>query len=440
MSAPVEWQIPPSVLRWLAQVPREAPVALLVRHSVRDHLAMGDAGYLQPITDVGVTLARDLGAILGDRLRSLHTSPLTRCIQTAEALRVGASLEIPIVIDRLLGDPGVFVLDGKLAWSHWEQRGHKGVVAYLVSGQELLSGMADPDAAARFLVQHMLAAAGKEPGIHVFVTHDALVTAAAARLLGEQLTPMDWPWFLEGALFWREGGSVSVAYRDKPQRRRLTALCRLDEGDVVELARREVARTVGLACQARFFLAGGAFKTLLTGRPPRDLDLWAPSSQDRQQLVAALLERGARRLDERPFAEAFEIGDRVVEVPHQVEPSTLEARLARFDIALSAVGAEHLPGGAFRAHVDPRALASVERREVLLLKPLVNWKYALATLERMRRYGVELGFVIPAEEEAEIWRVFDCQSPEMRRGMLERLERAGSGGSGVHEEASRRLR
>ncbi len=141
---------------------------------------------------------------------------------------------------------------------------------YLVSGQEPLSGMADPDAAARFLVQHMLATAGQEPGIHVFVTHDALVTAAAARLLGEQLTPTDWPWFLEGALFWRERGSVSVAYRDKPQRRRLTALCRLDEGDVVDLARREVARTLGLACQARFFLAGGAFNTLLTGRPPRE--------------------------------------------------------------------------------------------------------------------------------------------------------------------------
>jgi hypothetical protein len=178
----------------------------------------------------------------------------------------------------------------------------------------------------------------------------------------------------------------------------------------------------------------------LTGRPPRDLDLWAPSSQDREQLVAALLERGARRLDERPFAEAFDICDRVVEVPRQVEPATLEARLARFDIALSAVGAEHLPGGAFRAYVDPSALASVERQEVLLLKPLVNWKYALATPERIRRYGVELGFAVPAGEEAEIWRVFDSQSPEMRQGMLERLERACSGGSGVREEASRRLR
>lgn len=50
--------------------------------------------------------------------------------------------------------------------------------------------------------------------------------------------------------------------------------------DVIEFARREVARTVGLGSGARFFLAGGAFKSLLTGRPPRDLDLWAPSVED----------------------------------------------------------------------------------------------------------------------------------------------------------------
>ncbi|MEP7121177.1 MAG: histidine phosphatase family protein [Byssovorax sp.] len=439
MSAPVEWQIPPSVLRWLAQVPRDAPVALLLRHSVREHLAPGDAGYTQPITEVGVKLARDLGAILGARLRSLHTSPLTRCVQTAEGLRLGASSNVSVVIDRLLGDPGAFVLDGKLAWSHWEERGHEGVMAYFVSGQETLPGLAAPDAAARFLVHHLLAAAGPNPGIHVFVTHDALVTAAAARLLGDHLTPADWPWFLEGALFWREGDSVSVAYRDKPQRRRLAALCSLEEGDVVELARREAARTLGLECKARFFLAGGAFKTLLTGRPPRDLDIWAPSRHDREQLVETLLERGARRLDYRPFAEAFAIGDRVVEIPHQVEPGTLEGRLARFDIALSAVGAEHLADGGFRALVDRRALESVERREVLLLKPLVNWRYALVTLERLRRYGAELGFVVPQDEEAEIWRVFAAQSPEMRRGMLHRLARAGSGSGNVHEEASRRL-
>ena len=68
-----------------------------------------------------------------------------RCVQTAEALRAGASVEIPIVVDRLLGDPGVFVVDEKVAWANWEERGHEGVMAHLVSGHEPLPGMAAPD-------------------------------------------------------------------------------------------------------------------------------------------------------------------------------------------------------------------------------------------------------------------------------------------------------
>lgn len=118
----------------------------------------------------------------------------------------------------------------------------------------------------------------------------------------------------------------------------------------------------------------------------------------------------------------------------------MEDRLARFDIALSAVGVEHCPGGEWRAVVHPLAQASVEQRRVLLLKPLVNWKYALATLERMRRYAHELGYSIPPDEEAEVWRVFESQPDDMKRGMLERFKRTAMGGHGVLEEASCRLR
>ncbi len=214
----------------------------------------------------------------------------------------------------------------------------------------------------------------------------------------------------------------------------------LSERDVIDFAQREVAKTLGPEVDARFFLAGGAFKALLTGLPPRDLDLWAPSARDRDILLATLAEQGARRLDARPFADAFAAGERIVELPHKIEPDTLEERLARFDIALSAVGAEHLPGGNWRAVIHPLAHASVERRQVLLLKPLVNWKYALATLERMRRYARELGYSIPSEEEAEVWTVFEAQPDDMKEGMLARFELTAMGGYGVHTEASCRLR
>ena len=91
-----------------------------------------------------------------------------------------------------------------------------------------------------------------------------------------------------------------------------------------------------------------------------------------------------------------------------------------------------------RGHVIAALLRCPE--QVLLLKPLVNWKYALTTLERMRRYAAELGFDSPAREEAEIWRVFERQTAEMQTGMLERYARTGADSFGVAAEASCRRR
>ena len=213
MSA-TDWRIPPSVTRWLAETPAAVPVAVLLRHSVRDPLPRGDAGNAVPLTQDGVRLALHLGTVLGSRLRTLHTSPLPRCVQTAEALRSGAGVDVPIIFDHLLGGAGVYVVNARRAWSNWDALGHEAVVQSLVSGSPALPGMADPDPAARFLVRHMLATAGERRGLHLFITHDLVLTVTAARLLGESLGREDWPWYLEGAFFRRVGGCISTAYRD----------------------------------------------------------------------------------------------------------------------------------------------------------------------------------------------------------------------------------
>ncbi|MBK7535750.1 MAG: histidine phosphatase family protein [Myxococcales bacterium] len=428
-----QWQIPPSVLKHLARVPPDRAVVVLLRHSVRDDLPPGEVGYAQPITEVGRLLATALGEILRGRLRTLHASPLPRCMQTAEALAKGAQADLQVVPDRHLGDPGVFVLDARQAWTSWRDLGHVEVMRHLVAEVAALPGMAKPDEAARFLVQHMLGAAADRPGVHVFVTHDSLVTATAARLLGLQLGSDDWPWYLEGAFFWHDDAGVHTVYRGH-EAQRANALCSFAAADVIEFARREISATIGLHSGARFFLAGGAYKSLLTGRPPRDLDLWAPSDHDRDLLLASLRTCGACPAAPRLFSVAFEVAGRLVDVPHKVEPSTLADRLGRFDIGLSAVGVEHRPDGEWSALVHPLALESARRRQVLLLTPLVNPKYALVTLERMRRYAHELGFEVPASEEDRIWAIFEAQPPEGRQGMIDRFERTARCDQRVEED------
>ena len=119
------------MIKWLADTPPDLPVAVLLRHSVRGPLAPGDAGIATPITRIGATLGHELGTLVGDRLRGLHASPLLRCTQTAEAIRAGARADIPIAHDRLLGDPGVYVVDDRRAHSIWEAVGHEAVMRFL---------------------------------------------------------------------------------------------------------------------------------------------------------------------------------------------------------------------------------------------------------------------------------------------------------------------
>ncbi|MDZ7815409.1 MAG: hypothetical protein U5N86_05205 [Planctomycetota bacterium] len=197
--------------------------------------------------------------------------------------------------------------------------------------------------------------------------------------------------------------------------------------------------TVGYECKARFFIAGGVFKTLLTGKQPRDVDFWPPSQRARKVLIDCLLQKGATHVKEGMYNDIFTIRDLTVEVAKKCEPETLDARLKRFDIALSAIGVEFTPGGNWDVRIHPLAKTTIKERRILLLKPLVNWKHSLASLERMRRYSQELGYESPTEEENEIWDVFDSQDFEMQRGMISRFKNSTKGNFGVYEQAIRRV-
>jgi len=244
MKDEINWVVPPTLLGNLEKIPADRPVALLLRHSVRGPLPLGDAGNAVPLTEAGWNIARELGARLGERLKTLQSSPVPRCIQTAQALKDGAKVCANISNNSLLGGPGIYVLDGGTAWNNWVTLGHEGVMKHLVSEKDALPGMARPDEAARFLVNHMLTLAGNSPGIHVFVTHDSLITPTVARLQNAHHGPSDWPWFLEGALFWRSSEGVHVAYRETEHLNTRNGLCGLNESDVIEFVRREVAATV----------------------------------------------------------------------------------------------------------------------------------------------------------------------------------------------------
>lgn len=206
-------QPPTSTLRAVLEAPPGAATLLLIRHADRGPLPPGDPGNHLPLLPDGVQRARALGRAIGARLGVVRSSPLPRCLQTATAIAEGAARAVPIQPDPLLGDPGVYVEDAETAWEQWRTIGHERVVERIVAGVRL-PGLADPVPASRRLCAHLVATVAGQAGVHAFVTHDLLVTAAAAHGLGLPLGRADWPDFLEALVLVVSGDAVTATYRE----------------------------------------------------------------------------------------------------------------------------------------------------------------------------------------------------------------------------------
>lgn len=205
-------QVPAHTLRAVLDAPPGVPTILLVRHADRGPIPPGEPGNDLPLVPEGVQRARALGRAIGGRLGVVQSSPVLRCVQTAAAITEGAGRALAIQPDTHLGDPGVYVEQGGMAWEQWQTMGHERVVEHIVAGVRL-PGLADPLPASRRLYAHLLATVAGRAGVHVFVTHDLLVTAAAAHGLGVPLTPSDWPDFLEALVLVVAGDGVTAHYR-----------------------------------------------------------------------------------------------------------------------------------------------------------------------------------------------------------------------------------
>lgn len=235
--------LPSLTMENLDACPRDRDVLVLLRHSARGPLPRDGSSDQTPLTDEGFVLAELFGGAManmaGLRLKSVHSSPVKRCSQTALSILTGMGMKCPVEITPHLTLPGLFLSNTRAAVDTWHTLGGEEVICRMaMSPPPPLPGMFPVDSAVRALVDEMFRMAnppGMEatvPGIHLFVTHDSLILPVAARFLGPPMGMKDWPAFLDGALLWKEqlpGGAVGVrcAYRER------SGLCRWPEGQRV---------------------------------------------------------------------------------------------------------------------------------------------------------------------------------------------------------------
>ena len=203
-----------SILERLAAVPEGVAVSLVIRHAEREEIPAGTFGHDVNLTAEGTRAAEELGAALsGGRTLSVLSSPAPRCVQTGQALLRGAGLLAEVHTDRRLGNPGAFIVDPEIAGPLFLELPIPEIACRQLHYSSSLPGMRPTSEGVEILLDLVTSPLGNDGQIHVFVTHDIILSVLVASIFRSSLEETGWPDYLEGLLLWRAAGRFRLHWK-----------------------------------------------------------------------------------------------------------------------------------------------------------------------------------------------------------------------------------
>jgi hypothetical protein len=190
-------------------------ICLLMRHAEREAILSGTYGNEVNLTQAGIKSCIDWAQQFGNLTRKIYTSPVRRCLQTANVIAENASIK-KIHYSLLLGDPGVFVVDRALAQNYFLASSVYSIVQQLLMpGQNPQGFCPTTQDGVKQLLNFMLSET-TEVGLNIFITHDSILAVVLGYFFPDIPLEKLWPNYLEGAFFYsRDNNSLEIIYRDK---------------------------------------------------------------------------------------------------------------------------------------------------------------------------------------------------------------------------------
>ncbi|MFA6011322.1 MAG: histidine phosphatase family protein [Desulfobacteraceae bacterium] len=186
---------------------------VLLRHAERPLIPSHSFGNYLSITQKGKIASFNYGKKIGSHLHAVHSSPVKRCIETALSIIEGSNKNITVIPNTLLGDPGAFIFDEKLAGENWKLYGHDGVCERLFFSDEPMKGFYPPEMATNNLYNQMITHLPPKGKTTLFITHDIIIATLAVRILRLKHFENFWPEYLAGPKLYCNEGKIELNYK-----------------------------------------------------------------------------------------------------------------------------------------------------------------------------------------------------------------------------------
>ena len=201
-------------LALVTKAPPGSPVAVVLRHAEREEITSGAFGNDVSLTPRGLDSAHRLGMGLSPRTAgTVKSSPLPRCMQTVNAIIAGAGWTTNAIPDRLLGDPGPFVVEPELAGQLILDVGINAIVRRQLAEAEPVRGMRSTSAGVKLVLQELAAALAAPGATSLLVTHDAVLAVLVGYLYRLPVQGFPWPGYLDALVIWPDSDRLCFLWR-----------------------------------------------------------------------------------------------------------------------------------------------------------------------------------------------------------------------------------
>jgi broad specificity phosphatase PhoE len=192
-------------------------MAILIRHSERNHIPDGVHDIETPINAQGEIIAAELGKKL-QIFSSIKviSSPIDRCVQTGNAIMKGFQKQSEIGFSNLLGHPGPYVFDSETAREHFVKMTCETVVENQIAHKKL-SGIRPIEEGSEILKNYIVSElqTNKPNNLLVFISHDAILAPFIFQYTGEKFNHEHWIDFIDGVTFVKKESKIFLIRNGK---------------------------------------------------------------------------------------------------------------------------------------------------------------------------------------------------------------------------------
>jgi broad specificity phosphatase PhoE len=152
----------------------DSKISLLIRHGDRDNIPNGSFGNEILLNEKGKLNSIKFGESIAHlSVNKILTSPISRCVQTAEHIAKGYGSKIEIIQTTALGAPGLHIVDEDIAGKYFLEHGFIKIL------DNFIKGIPSPGLRNKIdynkVMSDFINEQTDNKGLTIYVTHDSLI-------------------------------------------------------------------------------------------------------------------------------------------------------------------------------------------------------------------------------------------------------------------------